>query len=162
MEAKEKADLLMGLLQNEEFLGRFNDVEEDISQTKELFASEGLDLSDDQLEVVISALRSAKKSMYTGEPLDDDDTENVSGGGIIESSIRKLLALAILSGTLYGGYQVYTRVKEKGGVQNEDVQNLVRKGRNAGEKVINLAKNAINEGAEQIALFLATPKKHKE
>lgn len=153
MEAKEKADLLIKLLQNEDFLARFNDVEGDAAKTKELFASEGLDLSDDQMEVIVDALKAAKKSMYNGEPLTEDQMDEIAGGGILRRAAIKALVGAILAGGLYYGYKVYKGVQERGGVKNQQALDAMDKAKeianqgkekavNAGQDIINLLSNS--------------------
>lgn len=144
MNAKEKANLLIKLLQNEKFLARFNDVEEDLAATKALFASEGLDFSDDQLEVIIDSLRAARKSMYTGEPLSEEQMDNVSGGkGIVRTTIRRLLAGVILTATLYTGYKVLEGVQKKKGGKNSKVLGAVNK-----------VKGGLDYIADQVASIL--------
>ncbi len=99
MDAKAKADLLIKLLQNEKFLARFNDAEGDMSRAKALFASEGLELSDDQLQIVMQALDDAKKAMYSGELLPEDKLQNVAGG-VEYNSAKNAIAASILAGTI--------------------------------------------------------------
>lgn len=88
MDVNEKADLLIKLLSDEKFLARMNDTENDISKMKALFASEGIELSEDKIKVIIDALDSAKKSMYTGEGLSDEDLEAIAGGGAVGTGLK--------------------------------------------------------------------------
>ncbi len=106
MEISKKGDLLIKLLSDEKFLARMNDTEDDVSKMKVLFASEGIELSEDKIEIIIDALDSAKKSMYNGEGLSDEDLEDIAGGTIIGSGLKvtgKVATKAIKAAILTGG-----------------------------------------------------------
>ena len=76
METNDKVELLIKLLSDEKFFASMNDTENDVSKMKALFASKGLELSDDKINVIIEALDEAKKSMYNGEGLSEEYDEN--------------------------------------------------------------------------------------
>ncbi len=109
MNINEKANLFIKLLSDEKFLARMNDTENDVSKMKALFASEGIELPEDKIEIIINALDSAKKSIYNGEGLSDEDLEGIAGGGVGGTALKttgkvakKALKVVIIAGCTLG------------------------------------------------------------
>ncbi len=98
MDSNEKAELLIKLLSDEKFLACMNDAENDVSKMKALFASKGIELSDEKIEIIIDALSDAKKSMYNGEGISEQELNDISGGTVLsrmaETAIKAIIFTA--------------------------------------------------------------------
>lgn len=109
METNEKVELLIKLLSDEKFFASMNDTENDVSKMKALFASKGLELSDDKINVIIEALDEAKKSMYNGEGLSEEELNDISGGGFeISEKSQRIAEKAMKAIMITGGVIVTT------------------------------------------------------
>lgn len=149
MDNNEKTELLIKLLGDEKFLARMNDTENDVSKMKALFASRGLELSDDKIEVIIEALGDAKKSMYNGEGLSEQELNAISGGaslyGMAKRAIKAIIitagaiaakgALGRVAQTIAQGGDAYGQAALQGARENLEF---------AGDTVVNVGKNALN------------------
>lgn len=69
------------LMSNETFQEKLYGAK-DVSEVKELFANEGVDLTEEQLMEML---------LPNGEDLSEEDLENVSGGGSVMNWIRSRL-----------------------------------------------------------------------
>lgn len=107
----------ISLLQSEEFLAKLNDAET-VAEAKNLFQSEGLDISDEKIKVVMEALQDANKKAHNGEMLSEEDLESVSGGGFITKSLE----IIILAAVLYEGVGVAKEIYDRGGVKRFNIR----------------------------------------
>ena len=82
---------IKSLLSNEQFQERLYQAK-DVAEVKALFASEGIDITEDQLMSMM---------LPDGENLNEEDLENVSGGGSALSWLRSRLGGG--SGSFGGG-----------------------------------------------------------
>lgn len=109
METNDKVELLINLLSDEKFFASMNDTENDVSKMKALFASKGLELSDDKINVIIEALDEAKKAMYNGEGLSEEELNDISGGFEISEKSQRIAEKAMKAIMITGGV-IFTTV----------------------------------------------------
>ena len=124
------------LLKNENFIAKLNDAV-DLNEVRNIFASEGIEISLDKAKVIMEALHSVNERIQRTEEITEEELDEIAGGGSI---IRKALELVLMSAVVAEGIRITGKVKQKGGVSKK-ISNYTDKVKGA---LISAEDNVVN------------------
>ncbi len=127
---------VIGVLKDENFIAKLNDAV-DLNEVRDIFSSEGIEISLDKAKVIMEALSSVNERIQNTEEVTDEELDEIAGG---RSIVRKALELVFMCAVITEGVRISKKVIQRGGV-NEKILDCTSKGKNAllvaEDKVVN-------------------------
>ena len=125
---------IIGILKNENFIAKLNDAV-DLNEIRDVFRSEGIEISLDKAKVITEALSSVNERIQNTEEVTDEELEEISDESLEKidggrSVMRKALELVFMFAVIAEGVRISKKVRQRGGV-SEKITDYTTKGKNA-------------------------------
>lgn len=127
---------VIGVLKDENFIAKLNDAV-DLNEVRDIFSSEGIEISLDKAKVIMEALSSVNERIQNTEEVTDEELDEIVSERLI---VRKALEFVFMCAVITEGVKISQKVIQRGGV-NEKILDCTSKGKNAllaaEDKVVN-------------------------
>lgn len=114
------------VLKDENFIAKLNDAV-DLNEIRDVFSSEGIEISLDKARVIAETLSSVNERIQNTEEVTDEELDEIAGG---RSVVHKALELVFMFAVIAEGVRISKKVRQRGGM-SEKITDYTAKGKNA-------------------------------
>lgn len=98
------------VLKDENFIAKLNDAV-DLNEIRDVFSSEGIEISLDKARVIAETLSSVNERIQNTEEVTDEELDEIAGG---RSVVHKALELVFMFAVIAEGVRISKKVRQRG------------------------------------------------